>query len=130
MALPLEETIMREIGLGQNYRWYNGSGSCQYIRQEAARRLSDAIKKHHKAGAEIVQPISSLVRLVKDVAARGDEDQYVLTKTWQAASYVIAHHIHQFHVEEKSRAKETRRLAAYLRKTYLKRARQREWLIA
>jgi hypothetical protein len=97
MALPLEQEIMEEIGLGQHYGWFNGSGSCEYIREQAAASVGDAIQRRHIAGEEIMAPDGSLVALGREVAKWGDEDRYVLTKTWQALSYIIAHNIHMFH---------------------------------
>jgi len=45
MSLPLEDTIMEVIGLGMEYNWYNGSGSCGYIRREAVRLLRSYTKR-------------------------------------------------------------------------------------
>ena len=46
MAVELEQTVMREIGLGANYRWFNGSGSCEYIRREAVDKLANVASKY------------------------------------------------------------------------------------
>jgi hypothetical protein len=119
MALELESEIMNEIGLGQHYNWYNGSGSCQYIRQEAANRVAPAIQKYHEAGEPIAQPDEDLVAILKRVAAIGDNSQYSLTKTWKAASYVIAEHIHQAGATEQDRTKAYGRLKQYVEKTFL-----------
>ena len=125
MALPLEQKIMGEIGLGQHYGWYNGSGSCQYIRRDAADKLAAAIQKHHDQDDEIVPPNHSLIALVKQIAHYGDNDRYTLTKTWVAASYVIAHHIHAFSLDAQKAAKSAADLRRYLTKTYLSPERQR-----
>lgn len=95
MALELETTIMDEIGLGHpyGYNFFNGSGSCEYIRKEAARRMGAAIKKHADAGEQIAQPDDGLLMLMEE-ATTWDEDRYTLTKAWEVASYVIAAHIH------------------------------------
>ena len=119
MALQLEETIMREIGLGNNYRWFNGSGSCEYIRHDAASKIAGAIKTHHDNGEEIALPDASLIALVKQVSSHGDDSRYSLTNTWQAASYVIAHHIHIFGVDPSTARRQTGDLAGYIKKNYL-----------
>lgn len=94
MAMQLEEEIMAKIGLGSHYGWYNGSGSCGDIRRQAARKLEEAISEAGVAGNKIASPNPRLIALVKEVATRGDKDEYVLTKTWQAVSDAIAAHIH------------------------------------
>lgn len=97
MALELEQTIMTEIGLHSNYRWFNGSGSCAHIRRQAAERLREAIQRHHDAAEEIVPPDERLIEEVKRIARSVDESEYSLTKTWEACSYIVAAHIHAFH---------------------------------
>lgn len=120
MALPLESTIMAEIGLGQNYSWFNGSGSCGYIRKKAVKRLSDVTKKHHYAAPkEIALPDEDMLNLLTEVANRGDKSEYSLTNTWVAASYIIAHHIHQANAAPEDRQKEFQSLAQYIRTNYL-----------
>ena len=119
MTMPLEETIMSEIGLGANYQWFNGSGSCRYLRQKAAEKLADAIQKHLDAGEEIAPPDTELVALVKRVAQVGDQSEYELTKTWQAASYVIAEHIHQARGSEENRREAYERLKQYIEQNYI-----------
>jgi hypothetical protein len=95
MALELETQIIGEIGLGHpyGYNYFNGSGSCEYIRQEAARRIGGAIKKHADAGEMIAQPDDGLLALMHEATA-WDKDRYTLTKAWEVASYVIAAHIY------------------------------------
>jgi hypothetical protein len=93
MALELETTIMREIGLPSHYTRANGSGSCEYIRKDAAERLSGAIQAHHDAKEGIEAPDKDLVDLVKMVAAIGDTERYSLTKTWQACADAIRGHM-------------------------------------
>lgn len=91
MSLPMEDEIMREIGLGNHYSWFNGSGSCGGIRKAAARRLPDALRAHG------IAPHMPLLRLLERVAEQegqnGRDYQYVLTKTWQACSTVIRAHM-------------------------------------
>ena len=116
MALELETKIMGEIGLGNHYNWYNGSGSCRYIRIVAANRLHSTIQKYHDRGEEIAPPHNLLISMVKDIAENVDSDAYTLTKTWQAASYVIAEHIHQAKASEEERTAAYKNLYDYLQK--------------
>lgn len=121
MALPIEETIMKEIGFGTNYSWFNGSGSCQYIRQQAASRLSSAIQEEHdKDPQAIAAPNQGMIRLLTDVASRGDLSRYSLARTWQAASYIIAEHIHTAGASEVERNEAFKKLEVYIRREYFK----------
>ncbi len=117
--MPLEETVMREIGLGNHYNWYNGSGSCRYIRQKAADTLSDVIQKHHDNGEAIAPPDTALIQVLKRVASVGDDSDYSLTKTWQAASYIIAEHIHMANSDEVQRRESYERLKDYIEQNYI-----------
>ena len=119
MALELESEIMEEIGLGNHYTWFNGSPSSRGIRIEAADKLYTTIQKHHDDGEEIASPKSSLINTVKHIAESGDIGDYVLTKTWQSASYVIAEHIHQAKTSDEERDKAYRDLNRYLRDNFL-----------
>lgn len=119
MALELEVKIMSEIGLGNSYKWYNGSGSCRYIRIEAANKLFDVIQKHHDDGEEIASPENNLINIVKRIAESGDSDNYILTKTWQAASYVIAEHIHRIQMSDEEGFGAYRNLSRYLESNFL-----------
>ena len=121
MALELELEIMCEIGLGNHFDTYNGSGSCRYIRGEAANRIANVIQRHHDAGEQIAQPDEDLIATLKRVAEIGDERDTSLTKTWQTASYVIAEHIHQARTTKGERAKEYSRLKQYLEENFLPR---------
>lgn len=47
MATELEQAIMEKIELGNHYSWFNGSGSCTHIRQDAVRKLPDIAKKYN-----------------------------------------------------------------------------------
>ena len=96
MSLPLEEKIMAAIGLGMEYNWYNGSGSCAYIRREAVRLLKVAIQKEHDTGSEISEPQIQLINHCRDVA-NDEEDNYVLTRTWQVCADTIRLHMNLFH---------------------------------
>ena len=119
MALELETKIMEEIGLHSHYTWYNGSGSCRYIRTEAANKLFSTIQKHHDDGEEIASPKNNLINTVKYIAEIGDSDDFILTKTYQAASYVIAEHIHQAKTSDEERAEAYRNLNRYLKDNFL-----------
>lgn len=119
MALELESKIMGEIGLYSHYTWYNSSGSCRYIRTEAANKLFSTIQKHHDDGEEIAPPKNNLINTVKYIAEIGDSDDFILTKTYQAASYVIAEHIHQAKTSEEERAEAYRNLNRYLVSNFL-----------
>ena len=119
MALELETQIMEEIGLGNHYNWYNGSGSCRFIRIDAADKLFSTIQKHHDNGEEIAPPKNNLINTVKHIAEIGDSDNYTLTKTYQAASYVIAEHIHQAKTSEEEKIKAFENLNEYLKDNYL-----------
>lgn len=119
MALELETAIMEEIGLGNHHSWYSGSGSCRFIRQEAAEKLPDIIRKHKLKGDSVAEPDERLCEALKEIAQVGDTSEYSLTKTWKAASYVIATHIHQAGAEPEKRAKSYGQLLSYLQKSYL-----------
>lgn len=43
MTIPSEDVFMRYIGLGNHYNYFNGSGSCGYIRLLAVRRLQELL---------------------------------------------------------------------------------------
>ena len=119
MALELETQIMEEIGLGNHYNWYNGSGSCRYIRNEATNKLFSVIQKHHDNGEEIALPKNNLINTVKHIAEIGDSDNYTLTKTYQVVSYVIAEHIHQAKTSDEERDEAYRNLNRYLKSNFL-----------
>lgn len=85
MAVELEEMIMAEIGLGSNYRWFNGSGSCGYIRRNAVDELPKVAKKH---GLTIAPSWLNHCREADEVD-QVDGEQYSLTNTWIACSYAI-----------------------------------------
>ena len=84
MAVELEQTVMAAIGLGQHYNWYNGSGSCGYIRRDAVERLAGAAKKHGLSIAPAWQKHC-------ETAIRVDacDSEYTLTNVWIACSYAI-----------------------------------------
>ncbi len=85
MAVELERTVMMEIGLGNNYRWFNGSGSCRYIRQGAVGKLAEAARKH---GLSIASTWLARCKVANQVDAV-DSGEYGLTNTWVSCSYAI-----------------------------------------
>jgi len=85
MAVELEQTVMREIGLGNHYNWFNGSGSCQYIRRGAVDKLPTVARKH---GLTIAPAWLKHCRTANQVD-QVNGSQYSLTNTWVACSYAI-----------------------------------------
>lgn len=85
MAVELEETIMREIGLVHHYSWYNGSGSCAYIAREAVDRLGAAMEKHGLTLSP--QWLAHCKKALRVDRFGGGE--YTLTNTWVTCSYAI-----------------------------------------
>jgi hypothetical protein len=85
MALELEEKIMSKIGLGMNYRWFNGSGSCRYLANNAVELLPSALSEE---GLTLSNAWKSRCEeaLSKDLREGGI---YSLTSTWQACSNAI-----------------------------------------
>jgi hypothetical protein len=126
MALPLEEAIMREIGLENNYRWYNGSGSCGAIRRVISDKLVQAIKKHHEAGDPIAAPHPTLMALMRE-ASQWDHSPFVLTIAWQVASDIIRAHMDAHFVREDQRDTFLIRSAQVIRTIYQDR-RSDPWL--
>ena len=85
MAVELEEKVMQEIGLGQNYRWYNGSGSCGYIRQNAVDKLQSVAQDHDLSISPKWLERCKESTLVDNI----DGEQYSLTNVWITCSYAI-----------------------------------------
>ncbi len=119
MALELETEVMRDIGLGNHYNWFNGSGSCRGIRQEAAKKLPEAIKKRYEKGESIAEPDGQLCATLTQIAQSSDTGEYSLTKTWEAASYIIAEHIHQAKATPEKRKEAYASMLKYLQEHYL-----------
>jgi len=123
MALELENEIMREIGLGNHPNWYQGSSSCEFRRMQAAEKLPKVIRKYHDKKDpkkdSIAEPNAWLCGLVTAVAQSGDKTRITLQNTWEAASHVIAEHIHVADLDEASRQRNYQRLADYITQTYL-----------
>lgn len=85
MAVELESKVMEGIGLGQHYSWFNGSGSCRYIRNAAIDKLTQVASEN---GLTIAPEWTAYCR----TASRADEcggSQYRLTNVWIACSYAI-----------------------------------------
>lgn len=83
---------MRAVGLGNHFSWFNGSGSCAYIRRDAVRKLPEALRAHD------LTPHRPLMRVLERVAEQEgqydrDGGRHVLTKTWQAVSTAIRAHM-------------------------------------
>ena len=83
MTDSLEDAVMREIGMGSHYTYYNGSGSCQFIREGAVEDLAKAIK--NKVKVDIDPEWQKAVECQESK----EDSQYILTKTWVACSYAI-----------------------------------------
>jgi hypothetical protein len=120
MAVALESEIMAEIGLGNSYHWSNGSESCEYIRNKAAKALPDILQRYHDEGKEIATPDRELCTLLSDVAQRGDQRRDTLTNTWCAASYVIQAHCYLYHAkDEQEKRNIIDDITIEIRKSYL-----------
>jgi hypothetical protein len=120
MALELEVELMNLIGLGNHYQWYNGSPSCATIRLAAASKVEQAIINAYESGKEIAPPNMQILQTAMRIAEVGETDDYTLTNTWIACSYVIAEHIHQANSTDEEREDGFHKLRSFLKKTYLK----------
>jgi len=118
MAMELEPKIMGDIGLAQHFNYFNGSGSCEYIRKQAADKLEGAILDAAASGV-IAAPNSKVIGVVKKVAQVGDDSQYSLTKTWQAASEAITAHIHAAGLKPAEQRKQLEDTPQYIEQQYL-----------
>ncbi|GEM_PF-2390563 len=118
MAMELETKIMNDIGLGQHFNYFNGSGSCEHIRNKAAKNLEEAILNNTAVG-EIAPPNYNVINVVKKVARIGDESKYSLTNTWQAASEAIAAHIHAANLEPEQQKQLFEETIQYIEQNYL-----------
>jgi len=59
------------------------------------------------------------MNLLHSVAEQGDENDYTLTKTWQAARYIIAVHIRQANAAKDKRQSAYTQLKQYIEQNYL-----------
>lgn len=119
-SLPLEDLAMRAIGLGAHYNYFNGSGSCSYIRMDAVKKLPDVITQLAKEGNEIIEPYGKLIDTLSKIATTSESNSYSLTKTWQAASDTIRIHMDAFYKPENERPDFLEKAVEYLEKNYLK----------
>jgi hypothetical protein len=83
--LEIEEKIMDRIGLGMNYRWFNGSGSCEYIRDQAIDRLVNVMSEYE------LYPSKEWLDACKEASLADmiDGGKYTLTNTWVAISNTL-----------------------------------------
>lgn len=101
--------MMAEIGLGNHYSWFNGSGSCRGIRIQASQRLPGVLRSHGMtANPELMQ-------IVERVAYNDRCGQYELTETWQCCSEVIRAHMDR---EGGSTREQFRATVEYIRERY------------
>lgn len=84
MAVELEEKVMRKIGLGQHYNWFNGSGSCGYIARNAVDNLLRVAQKNNLVITDVW-----LAHCRKALRVDGSVGNFTLTNTWIACSYAI-----------------------------------------
>ena len=85
MAVELEQTVMREIGLGNHYSWFNGSGSCEYIRRDAVQHLLEKAATH---GLTISPEWLKYCKIALQVDAI-NSGRWGLTNVWIVCSYAI-----------------------------------------
>jgi len=119
MVLKLESKIMKEIGLGNHYSWYAGSGSCPWFACAAANGIAGVIQKYHDAGELISAPDEDLINLLIKVAEFGETSKNSLQNTWQAASDIISRHIRYSDSSEKERKKGYAELKDFIEENYL-----------
>lgn len=118
MASEFEIQIMADIGFAQHFHHFNGSGDCARIRKVAAEKLSEAIYKRATPGV-IASPNQKVVAAVKKVALHGDESNFTLTKTWQAASDAIAAHVSAASLPLETQTRYLDKIAAEIEEHYL-----------
>jgi hypothetical protein len=87
-------------GAASGPMYFNGSGSCRGLRTKAARELGDAIHEAIAGGAKLAEPDEECLQIVRDVAAFGDESEYVLTRTYAALADCIRAHEYAAHGAE------------------------------
>ena len=85
MAVELESKVMKEIGLGQHYSWFNGSGSCRHIRNAAIGNLAQVASAN---GLTVTPEWLAYCRTASQVDNVGG-GEYRLTNVWIACSYAI-----------------------------------------
>lgn len=117
MAVPLEEEIMKEIGFGNHYYWYN-SILCAGLRTRAALSVEGAIREHYNARDEIGEPDPGLIATLLQIMDSEPNDDS-LTYTWQAASEIIGIHIRYDKSEEEVKKIAYENLDNYLAQRFL-----------
>lgn len=113
-----EDRIMREIGLGAEYSWFNGSGSCEYLRTNAVSKLPEALENARKEGIAVATTSDLLLRTLKTIAQSYETSKYSLTNTWQALKYVIAEHFQVAHLSQEEQERSMQSLNDYLIEHY------------
>lgn len=88
MAVEAEQDIMRAIGFGQHFSWHNGGG-CRSTRIAAIGKLPNALR------AAGMKANPDLMKLAEAVAYRGEDSDYVLTKTWVVCAEIIQLHLYR-----------------------------------
>jgi hypothetical protein len=86
MAVDMEQEVMRDIGLSPHYHYFNGSGSCQWIRKEAIEKLPGALEAR---GLSLSIAWAALLRRADLADSYDGPGQYSLTNVWIACSYAI-----------------------------------------
>jgi hypothetical protein len=129
MAVELEQTVMREIGLGNHYSWFNGSGACGHIARKAVDSLPKIAQKNGLtiSKAWLAKCNEAIRADAFDSSANDQYRVFSLTNVWVTCSYAIqdaiyrmnggegftpANHTFQFFHSERRKAWEQRNSAA------------------
>lgn len=92
MATELEQEIMKEIGLDQEWSWYQGSRDCIWIRKRAIDALSGALEKR---GMKLADRWGETIReadaadTLRDHGVSGGNEGTSLVNVWKTISYAI-----------------------------------------
>lgn len=113
-----EDRIMGEIGLGAEYSWFNGSGSCEYLRTNAVSKLPEALERARKEGIAVTPTNDLLLRTLRTIAQSFETSKYSLTNTWQALKYVIAEHFQTANLPLEEQERSMQSLNDYLIEYY------------
>ena len=109
MSIDIDEVLMAEVGFHSHYQWYNGSGSCEDIRNAAARKLPDVLRAHSDI---YLAPDAELMKLAERVACN-EGDRFCLTKTWQVVADIIRLHLKGYMSPVSLTAEKARLIASY-----------------
>jgi len=104
MAKELETKIMSEAGL-HDYRFMNGSSSCEYRRKTAAKDIPKIINKYYNEGNEIIPAQKSLTDLIKEASISLDTSNKEVTNTYRVAADVLMVHTKAFGLKPEDRKK-------------------------